>query len=81
MMYVSCHDKDNSEVSRARTPTPSPLGAIAIPKSIPSLQPGSKRIVRIVRKGETRQKKRRAEVVQKGVGDSYKWSKLDLLVK
>lgn len=33
MMYVSCHEKDNSKVSRARTPltqppTP-PLGAIA----------------------------------------------------
>lgn len=29
MMYVSCHDKDNSEVSRARTPPPL-LGAIAV---------------------------------------------------
>lgn len=34
-MYVSCHDKDNSEVSRAGTP-PLLLGAIAAPH--PSLK-------------------------------------------
>lgn len=79
MMYVSCHDKDNTEVSRARTPQPQtptpPLGAIAVLRL--SLKHISfipvTRSKRIVREEYIRRKKRRAGKHSQEMGDSYKW--------